>query len=184
MRRRVLKLRRLFLSILIGLLLLISACQASPTSGVFTSNDGGFSVNSAGRFKATKQQSNSSAGKLVTYQFTAEMDKRTDIVSYTDYPADFISQNDPEDILDGASISAIAVLNGHFVSATKISLDNYPGREILATAQPSETQSLLIKGRLFLVKNRLYMVLVAADNGQVSNDDLDAFLSSFKFISP
>jgi hypothetical protein len=169
---------------LIGLALLLSACQTNPTPQEFISKPGRFSVTAARPFKETVQSNSSAAGKLATHQFNAELENRTDIVSYTDYPVDFINQNDPEKILDGASIGAVAVLNGSFVSASKITLEGNPGREIMAVVKTPNGQSLAVKAHLYLVKNRLYMVLTAAKNGQVSSTEIDAFLSSFKLLTP
>ena len=39
-----------------------------------------------------------------------------------------------------------------------------------------------IKSRIYLVRNRLYQVMVVAPKGEVSNDEIMKYLESFKLI--
>jgi len=101
-------------------------------------------------------------------------------VGYSDYPEEMVKESDPEKILDGSRDGAVRNANGKLVLENKISLDGNPGRELVIDAKGKGGQDATMKARVFLVKNRLYQVMVVAPKGQVSGAEIDDFLKSFK----
>jgi hypothetical protein len=82
--------------------------------------------------------------------------------------------------LDMARDGMIRVLSGTITSETKINLDGtYPGRELLAIfTNPAEGTGIL-RVRIYMVDQRLYMVYVAGKKDWVHSPERDEFLDSF-----
>jgi hypothetical protein len=161
----------------------LSSCSALKNAPQqFTSDAGRFTIMTQQSFKESTEQMTVSGIQLDYHMFTAEQSTRTDLVAYTDYPEDVVSKSDPAKILDGASSGAVKNINGNLVSKANITLDGNPGREIVADAATADGQAYMLKGRIYLVKNRLYMVLMVSNKGDLTQDQTDAFLGSFKLL--
>jgi hypothetical protein len=167
----------------IVLIITLSSCSAVKNGAqLFTSDTGRFSIMTLQPFKESSEQMDVSGITLVYHMFTAEQSTRTDIVAYTDYPEEIVSKSDPVKLLDGASDGAVKNISGSLVSKAEVSLDGNPGREIVATATAANGQEYTLNGRIYLVKNRLYMVMIVSNIGELTKDQTDAFLESFKLL--
>jgi hypothetical protein len=133
----------------------------------------------------TTQSIDTELGAIEVHFFMAEATDRAYMVGYSDYPQEFIDQNDPQMMLDGARDGATGNINGNLVSEIRILLDDqYPGREIVVTAMLDEDQEGTLKAHMFLVGNRLYQVMVIAPSGELSMQEMDDFINSFKLLKP
>jgi hypothetical protein len=74
-------------------------------------------------------------------------------------------------------------LHGKLVSETKIMLDNNPGREVVIEDMEKAGHDVVMKGRAFLVRNRLYQILVAAPNDELGTSEVNTFFESFKILT-
>ena len=173
--------KNLFWILWVIIVLAVSSCGPSGPQE-FTSPEGRFSITAQKPFKASTQTITASGISLPTYMFIADMGTRTDMVAYTDYPEDVVSQSDPAKMLDGASNGAVQNVNGTLVSQDEITLDGNPGRDIVANAAAKNGQEVTMRARLYMVKNRLYMIIIVANKGQLTREQTDAFLDSFKLL--
>jgi hypothetical protein len=169
-----------FAIILLGL----SGC--SPTSPQsFTSEEGAFSVVSPLSLQESSQSIDTQLGPIEVHFFMGEDANRAFMVGYSDYPQDFVDQSDPQVMLDGAVNGAVSNVNGELVSEVKIHLsDRYPGREIVVTAMVDNNQEGTLKGRLFLVNNRLYQIMSIAPSDNLNVQEMDDFINSFELLNP
>jgi hypothetical protein len=83
----------------------------------------------------------------------------------------------PDTVLDGAQGGALSNTNSHLVSAKKITLGTYPGREFEA-----ENDSMHFSARIYLVGTTLYQTLTAAPLGK-PYAGVTRFLDSFQLIA-
>jgi hypothetical protein len=104
-------------------------------------------------------------------------DKAQFVVTYNDYPAAAMKEG-PEAILNGAKMGMTAVLPKAKVGAErKTSLDGNPGLEFTVTIPGQGDRHT----RIFLVKNRMYQLLIAGPK-PVDAKDQKAFLDSFRLL--
>ena len=68
---------------------------------------------------------------------------------------------------------------GKLLSEKVIEIDNYPGREIKVDLMEGQA---VIKMRLYLVKNKLYIIEIITETSKVPNTSIDRFIDSFKLI--
>jgi len=98
----------------------------------------------------------------------------------TSYPDSLINSN-KKDILDvffkNAIAGAVKNVNGRLLSETNIEINNYPGREVRIDFRDGQA---VIKTRIYLVKNIVYMTEVISDTKNQSNSSADKFLNSFE----
>ncbi len=80
--------------------------------------------------------------------------------------------------LDRARDGMIASIKGKLLREKKITLeDKHPGRDLLADVSAPDQGRL--RGRLFLVENRLYQVIVVGTRGFTESEEADRVLDSF-----
>jgi hypothetical protein len=162
----------------------MSACGGATGSQEFTSDEGGFSIMSPLPMEEASQTVDTELGSIEIHTFMVEQSDRAYMVGYSDYPQDYIDQSDPEIILDGARDGAVGNVNGKLASEIKLLLeDQYPGREIVITAMLDQDHEGTIKSHMYLVGNRLYQVMVIAASGEMSVQEMDDFINSFKLLS-
>ena len=102
--------------------------------------------------------------------------------AYSEYP-DSILHSDKKELLDGffkASIEgAVKNIHGELLSEKIIDINGYPGREIKVSAK---SISLVLKMRIFLVENKVYMLQVLTPIKNDFNKSINKFLDSFELI--
>lgn len=176
--------KKLLMLVIIFTVILQTAC-GSTKSQTFTSEQGGFSVMSPVPLEESTQSIDSELGPIEIHFYMGEDNGRAYMVGYSDYPQDFVDQTDPQVLLDGARDGAVGNINGKLVSEIKVLLeDQHPGREIVATAILDQDQEGTLKERVFLVGNRLYQIVVIAPSGEMSTQEMDDFIKSFKLLNP
>lgn len=121
-------------------------------------------------------------GTVTNHIFSGTQGNINYAVSYVDFPEEFVQRADPAKLLDGSRDGAVNGVNGKLVLESNISLNANPGREIVIAAKAGDGKDATIKTRIYLVKNRLYQVMIVAPKGEVSNDEMMRYLESFKLI--
>ena len=138
---------------------------------------------SPGVLRETTQAIDNPAGGVITfYIFLGKQEGRDFAVSYGDYPEAIIEKAGVQVMLDGACKGMARNIHGRLSSETNITLEGYPGREILIDVPDWEGREMTLKARLFLVKNRLYQILWVAPKGKASVKEMDNFLQSLKLL--
>lgn len=149
----------------------------------FRSETGAFSVTTPALLKEEVQSADfPQIGTITSHVFSGNKGNTSYAVSYTDFPEDFIQRADPERVLNGGRDGAVSNVNGKLVLETQISLGTNPGRELVIDAKAGDGRDATIKTRVYLVRNRLYQVMVVAPKGEVSNDEMMKYLGSFRLI--
>jgi hypothetical protein len=97
-------------------------------------------------------------------------------IAYNDYPKDKLGKN-ADEVLNKARKGAVDKVKGTLVSEKKIEAGGYPGRDLTISA-PGDLE---IAEHVFLVKTRLYQILVVTPKGKGAPDDIKKFMDSFKF---
>lgn len=175
--------RKLVLPIItLMLAFFLASCSAPPTSKEFKSEAGRFELMTPVELQESVQPVETQGGKLDLHLFTGQLDDIAYIVGYCDYAPELAKPDNAEAMLDGARNGAVGNSHGKLVSEANISLAGYPGRELVIEAAAEDRPPMTIKGRLFMVKNRLYQVTVVAPRGKAGDKVIDDFLQSFKLL--
>ncbi len=169
--------------VIIGLVIFFTV-KAFSGSGwqTFTSPEGGFTVELPGKIQTRQQVTPTPVGAVTTYMFAAEA-SRTEAyaIGYADYPGAILAAP-PERIFDEAAASGIAGMantpgfRGRIAEQRSINLDGHPGRETVIDIPGKGTGVL----RLYLVRNRLYMLLALGKSISPSSSNVTKFFDSFK----
>jgi hypothetical protein len=116
-------------------------------------------------------------GTLEAKMFMLEMPNAFYAMAFVDYPKEAMGKQSPDQLLESARDGAVGNVKGKLASETKISMNGYPGRELRIEA-PGD---LALVARLYLVKERLYQILVVMPKAKEGTADAKKFLDSFKF---
>ncbi|MDP9317284.1 MAG: hypothetical protein M3R24_41585 [Chloroflexota bacterium] len=146
----------------------------------------GFSVLMPGKPDLDKQYLETPFGRVPVSIYPIELPTVTYMTGLITYPKDFVRASDPSKMLAGAQAGAIKNIDGRLVHEEEITIDGYPGRAFTAEGtvkEPSKTQlpvGSLVHGRLFVVENNLYQLIVFGAKENLPKSDIDKFFSSFK----
>jgi hypothetical protein len=102
--------------------------------------------------------------------------------SFADYPETAMKDAVPATVLDGARDGAVKNVQGKLVKEDQIAIDGHPGRYLKIEATP-QGQAIDVEARIFLVKNRLYQMIVVRPRGSGGDADVSRFLGSFKLVA-
>ena len=152
----------------------------APAWGPFSSPEGNFSILMPGTPSHATNAVNTAVGTIDMHMYSRELGNNTAYaVIYSDYP-EFITRASPDKVLDGGRDGAIANSKGKLISEQNIFLDGgHAGREIKIDI-PGKG---LMKIRAFLVRNRLYQVMVAAPGDVIDSEESRKFLTSFNLLT-
>jgi hypothetical protein len=102
------------------------------------------------------------------------------LVSSTEYPDSLINSEKTEilpDLFKNTLEGILSNINGKLLSETVIDINGFPGREVKVDFMEGQA---IIKIRIFLVKNILFMIETITETGKVPNKSIDRFMDSFK----
>jgi len=172
------KLVVLMVAVFFSFFILVAGAPAA-TWKEFFSNEGSFSILMPGVPTEQTKRLNTKAGAIDMHLFILEQKNVAYFVSHIDYQEELLQQRNDDEILDGARNGAVKNVQGKLLSEVPISLDNYPGREIrIETSDGKHT----IQTRIYLVKNRLYQVMIVTPKENSFSKDVTKFLDSFKLL--
>jgi hypothetical protein len=98
-------------------------------------------------------------------------------------PLPFFPGRDPEATLDQYRDNMVKNFDGKMISETKVMLGSNPGREVVIEAAEKFGRNTVVKGRAFVVEDRLYQIMVSAPNEELNTPEVNVFFDSFKFVS-
>ena len=99
------------------------------------------------------------------------------LVSYMDYPFS-VEEHKRDKLLELGAEAGIAKLGVKVVSNTPISLESYPGREV-----KGELGGILYRSRVYLVRQRLYLLIIWMPPTETGSENAAKFLESFKLVA-
>ena len=171
-------------SAIVGLVLIfVGGCgQKAPiwqnaTWQEFRSGEGRFTALFPGTPQPKTQTVFTAIGNVTAFMYMVDSSDGAVGVMYADYPPALVQQGDVTKMLDGARDGAIANVKGKLVEESRSSLQGAPGREYLIQIK----ESAFCRSRIYLVKNRLYIVQALGSKQQVQSREAERFLDSFEF---
>lgn len=159
----------------------VSEAQRPQKWKEFNTTVGGFSVLMPETPAQTTSKINTRIGAIDLHSFEAQLEDPDAgvTVAYADYPPEFVASRTPKAMLDGARDRAVESMYGKLLTEALISIGSYPGRDISA----SVPGGYAVFVRIYLVKNRLYQVVVAVPKDHAFDAWVGTFLDSFKLQS-
>jgi len=137
---------------------------------------------------ASTQKVNSAIGELTLNLNVYEVpqnetdDNYVYLVNETAYPDSLINSGSKDllqtffrNAIDGAAKN----VNGKVISEKDITIQNYPGREVKVDY---ETARAIIRMRIYLVKNKMFMLQTITDTEKDSNKSITKFMDSFQLV--
>jgi len=146
--------------------------RTQSTWNKFSPKDGSFSILMPGKPEEEHKSGTSADEPLEDHTFKVETDEGLFIVSYAEF-AQELSQANPQNVLDEVT-KGFDGGGTKVVSQRNISLNGIPGREVEYTV----TEGINARARIFLVKQRLYLLQVVSGK----NEHRVRFLDSFQLI--
>ncbi|MDD5005223.1 MAG: hypothetical protein PHS93_01805 [Candidatus Omnitrophica bacterium] len=162
-------------------LILVLGCSVLGGWKKYISNEGGFAVSMPGAPTSQKIILPTDFGQTYLYVFLLNRkdDNCAYSVSYVDYPAELFQKKSTDRILEDARLGAIRNIQGKLVSESPISLKGNPGKEFIIESGNGE---IVVKARVFLVKQRFYELMVTTSKQKSTSFDIKKFLDSFRLL--
>jgi len=158
---------------------IFSSISAPAAWQEFSSADGNFAVLMPGTPSYEKKNSTTALGPIDMHMFTLNIKRDAAyLIMYSDYP-EIVTRAKPEDLLDGGRDGALSNTKGKLVGEQNMSLDGFPGREIVVEV-PGKG---LLKLRVFLVGRRLFQVMAVGTREMVEHEDASKYLTSFRLLA-
>jgi hypothetical protein len=101
-------------------------------------------------------------------------------VNYTEYPDSLfvnIDSTTMSNFFRGSIDGMVGNVKGELLSEKTIELKGFPGREVKASLMNG---TAIIKARLYLIRNKMYMIETITDTKKDSNQSIDKFFNSFQ----
>lgn len=155
-----------------------SQVAAAPEWKVFSPDEGKFSIlmPSEEISDMAPDQSEMHSGVKSTKMYMSIHEQNVFMVSYADFKTDLTHVSKSE-LLD-SMVQGMVEDGKKILSQQNIILGAYPGREIKLW---DEKEGMTLTGRVFIVNQRMYMLLVGGkENPQVS--DIRKFFNSFRLM--
>jgi hypothetical protein len=130
--------------------------SSTPSGSWQTVNGDGFTISMPGNPDHNESTAPSAAGPLPIHLYTVSEGYEGFIAGYTEFPEYLVNNSDAEKMLDSMQEGAISNIQGEVTSQRSMTLDGYPGKEVIGNS-PSKNIGFTL--RIYLVKPKLYMVL-------------------------
>lgn len=176
------------MKLLLPVLLIITLCSfAAADWVVIQKKDAGFKISFPKNPEESNQDMPTDIGKITMHTLMYNITDGTDEnmtygLIYMDYPADVINSDlkqDQLDLLFKSSIDGGAKnIEGKVVSIKNVTYKGYPGR--LAKISFSEG---ILNMKMYLVKNRMYIMESGSVAGKDNNKSTDKFFGSFELLT-
>ena len=164
--------------LLAGGLVFLPRSSGQSSWKLFTSVEGNFSAMMPGTpTEETKPITTESGREAQQHNFIVDKGPTAYFVSYTEYPYDV---EDSEQALDHSRDGFLKGIKGHLISERSVTISGYKGRAIKAQTDNEKYVAYL---RQYVVKRRLYQVLIMAENSYTTTTMDDDFFTSFRLVS-
>lgn len=158
---------------------LLAAC-GGPSWQELKAPEGGFRILMRADPLVERREVETPIGKITGHWYSTEQRNSVFGVGYADYPVQFVSNAPPRELFTLARESWLKRIDGKLQGdGTEIRLDGHPGMEFIASGKFNGRDAYL-RGRLYLVGNRLFQVVVFGDKATLPLSDINQFMGSFK----
>ena len=146
-------------------------------------SDGGFRILMQGDPRVEKRELDTPVGKIAAHWYAHEAKDVAFGVGYSDYPAQFLRGASQSQLFTIVREGWMKRINGTLQGAERaIRLEGkYPGTEFTAAGK-LDGRDAYLRGRFYLVDNRLYQVVVFGNRTAMVQSDIDHFLESFMLV--
>jgi hypothetical protein len=186
----------------IGITIIVAIISVACNSGTgyietakwtnFISEDGRFKIEFPQKPNEATKVAKTKLGEIIlhyySYDASTDDDNKDNIfvyyVSYADYPESIVDSNDIEFIshlLRDETEGMANSLHGKLEHLTTERIMNYPGESSEITFNLDDKQ-IVCKQKCFLVKNRMYRILVHTVAAEGLNKSAEHFFSAFQLI--
>ena len=150
----------------------------------YYSPDGNYQARLPGTPVVTTRDVDTPAGKVPLTQAVANAEPLGYIITYVDY--DEPSSKEVKNLLDQTRDLTIAASRGtKLLAERKVTTGRHPGRAFDVEVPIGEDpRAGVLRCRTYLVKRRLYQMIVVVPKADASAPDVEAFLNSFKLLTP
>ncbi len=169
--------KTLFVFALLVILLGLGGCDEAVEWQSFESEDGRFSVSFPGTPEEQVESVTTAIGTIETQFFVVTQKDMAYSVNLADYPPEVIAAEDIQQMLDGARDGAVSNVNGELLEEKELVLNGHPGREFKVKV---EDEDIVVRARIYLVNERLYVVQALSTERLASSEDIEKFLDSFQ----
>ena len=101
------------------------------------------------------------------------------LVAYRDYPDWYIQRINPDSLLEQVKNGIVVGFKGNIIFEEIVYLEEFRGKKIMAMSQDRKTT---MQSKIFLVENRVYLLLTEFPEGNEYSKDVAKFMNSFKVI--
>jgi serine/threonine-protein kinase len=145
----------------------------------FSSVDGNFAVLMPGTPSYEKKSQSTALGPIDMHMFNLNIRRDAAyMIMYSDYP-EIVTKAKPDDLLDGGRNGALSNTKGKLIGEQNMSLDGFPGREIVIEV-PGKG---IMKLRAFMVRQRLFQVIAVGTKEKIDHEDTIKYLTSFRLLA-
>jgi len=144
---------------------------------VFSPKDGGFSVKLPSNPTERPLPQGVEAGRTPSPVYELTSGGLKYVITYKDHPFS-VEGAQRDKLLEMGAEAGITGAGGKVVSNKPISLDDYPGREA-----KGEMGGSLYQSRVYLVKQRLYLLIVWLPADKAGSESAARFFESFKIVA-
>ena len=139
--------------------------------------DSSFSVSLPKRPKVESRIQSAEFGEVTTLTLSVTVGDTWFRAGYTEYPDSIVRQHDPDYLLGGAAKSVAERGGGVVQTERTVDITGWPGRELTILTLRG---TIAITARVFLVRNRIYQLVVAVPSDATADRAIDRFLRSFQ----
>ena len=148
----------------------------------FESEDGGFSVEIPGTPAFSSQPLTTALGRLTVNKVELNVDEALDrsetyAVIWVDYPQEPVEPRAVTVFLDGVRDGNLRDAPGTLLREESVRVHGHDARDIIVELK---TGRGAYRNRFFMVKNRLYQLMVTRDRGDATQQQADRFIESFR----
>jgi len=169
---------------LLVMLLLFAAC-GDPAWREVAAPDGGFRVRLHGDPRVEQRNVDTPAGKITGHWYSLDGKDSVFGVGFADYPREILQAVPPRNMFSNVRDGWLRRIDGQLDgNATDIKLDGqWLGMEFTARGR-LDGRDAWMRGRLYLVDNRLYQLIVFGNKQTIPASDINQFMASFKVAKP
>lgn len=153
----------------------LSTNQQNNSWQEFSSEEGNFAVLMP---NIPIKQKPLNSGGINIHTYTYSTDDVTYLVGYNVFSTALLQQLNPEETLTSVIRGMSAQSNGKVVNTLDIKLKDYLGKEFKV-----EGSNIVFQGRVFLIKQRVYYIMLISRTGISNTSEISNFLNSFKLLS-
>jgi hypothetical protein len=170
---------------LLAVVLLVAAGCSDPSWREVASPDGGFRIRMRGDPRVEQRNVDTPAGKITGHWYSLDGEDSVFGVGFADYPHQILQRTPSRNMFSGVRDSWLKRIGGQLDgNATDIKLDGkWVGMEFSARGK-LDGRDAWMRGRLYLVDNRLYQLIVFGNKETIPVSDINQFMGSFKVAQP